>query len=307
MLLRQMDSPAASFCKVSELALKGNPKENKNYRNNPSFLIHHYDEQSGTFKNVLIDVGKTFREGALRWFQELGVESLDAIVLTHEHMDAAAGLDDVRGFQRFHPDHKRGQRPRRIPVPVYLSAHCHEKLQGQFPWLFPKAEAPKITSDGKPVVHRDVAGLIPRVFENYQTMNIDGVEITPLPVWHGEDLIAHGFAIQVKSKTGTPTNVVYLSDISRIVPETLEFIQTKLPQTDILVVDALLPDRNHNTHFSFQQAVEMKEKLQPTMQTYLIGMSCESYPPHQEFSKHLEANYDGVTMAHDGLVIEVKQ
>ena len=53
-------------------------------------------------KNVIIDVGKTFREGARRWLLVHGIRSLDAIVLTSQHMDAATGLDDVLGFQRNH-------------------------------------------------------------------------------------------------------------------------------------------------------------------------------------------------------------
>lgn len=92
--------PDPSSCQISYRALAGgDPKANRDYRNNPSLLIHHYDEHSNRYKNIIIDVGKKFRETALRWFPINGVESLDAIILTHHHMDAAAGLDDIRGFQ----------------------------------------------------------------------------------------------------------------------------------------------------------------------------------------------------------------
>ena len=51
--------------------------------------------------HVIMDVGKTFQEGALRWLPVHGIRSLDAIVLTRLHTDAAgAGSDDVRGFSR---------------------------------------------------------------------------------------------------------------------------------------------------------------------------------------------------------------
>lgn len=72
------------MCKVSNLAIKGDPKYNKNYRNNPCLVISHYEQ--GERKNVFIDVGKTFREGALRWMPVHNISSLDGIVLTHEHM-----------------------------------------------------------------------------------------------------------------------------------------------------------------------------------------------------------------------------
>lgn len=54
-------------CHTSFRALAGgDPRTNPNYRNNPSLLIHHYDQDSKTYKNIIIDVGKTFRETALR-------------------------------------------------------------------------------------------------------------------------------------------------------------------------------------------------------------------------------------------------
>ncbi|MGK3738046.1 MAG: phosphoribosyl 1,2-cyclic phosphodiesterase [Bacillariaceae sp.] len=83
--------PDSTSCLVSFLAIDGgDPKSNRNYRNNPSLLIHHYDLKSQNYKNIVIDVGKTFRETALRWFPIIeGIHSLDAIVLTHHHMDAA--------------------------------------------------------------------------------------------------------------------------------------------------------------------------------------------------------------------------
>jgi hypothetical protein len=77
----------ADICEVSNLAIKGDPKQNKDYRNNPSLLINHYEK--GESKNIVIDVGKTFREGALRWMPVHDIDSLDAIVLTHHHMVSA--------------------------------------------------------------------------------------------------------------------------------------------------------------------------------------------------------------------------
>lgn len=357
--IQQVTTKAASStdrvtptCHVSHLASRGDPKYNKNYRNNPSFLIHHYDSQSESYKNIIIDVGKTFREGAMRWFPEFKIQSLDAIILTHEHMDAAAGLDDVRGFQRYESpppapppsSPSLGGSPaqplRRIPVPLYLSEHCHEQLQNQFPFLLPKRMGTKVvdtccndpaptmatTSTGtpstpsKPIVHRDVAGFDVNIFQPYQPMHIEGLNIIPLPVWHGDDLISYGFAfsIPITTKTTTTTsttnegttsksvNVVYISDISRMVPETMDFIQKELPPTDILVVDALLWHRQHPTHYSLEQAVELRNQIQPRLQTYLVGMSCENYPPHEEMETYLKSTYGNVTMAHDGLVIPLE-
>ena len=94
--LDEMREKMQSRCKVSRLAIKGNPKDNKNYRNNPSIVISYELESSSSVKcryNVIFDVGKTFREGAIRWLPSNGVEKLDAIILTHDHFDAIGGLE----------------------------------------------------------------------------------------------------------------------------------------------------------------------------------------------------------------------
>lgn len=89
-----------SSCKVSSMATRGDPRFNKDYRGNPSLLIVHRnndtvdgsvktDGESETkdSKTIVIDVGKTFTENSLRWMPEHGLTSLDAVVLTHEHME----------------------------------------------------------------------------------------------------------------------------------------------------------------------------------------------------------------------------
>jgi hypothetical protein len=49
----------ARSCQVSNLAVQGgDPKNNKNYRNNPSFLIHHLNDDddendTNSYKNII--------------------------------------------------------------------------------------------------------------------------------------------------------------------------------------------------------------------------------------------------------------
>jgi phosphoribosyl 1,2-cyclic phosphodiesterase len=307
-------------CQVSIAAIgeggRGDPRHNKNYRNNPSFLIHHYDNESesdddendsnesGSMKNIIIDVGKTFREGALRWFPQYQIASLDAIVLTHHHMDAAGGLDDIRGFQKVVG---MARPPSRIPIPVFMSQFCFDNLSDQFPWLLPKPEKMlHQMDDSQPVVKRDVASLDVGIFKDLQPFQTQGLEIVPLPVWHGDDLLSHGFAFSVRGKSGKSTNVVYLSDISRMVPETLEFILQTLPQpTDILVIDTLLWHKETAVHFSLDQAMALRDKIQP-QQTYLVGTNCDSFLPHEEMNVVLQKEYGSVQLAYDGQVIELE-
>lgn len=299
--LKKMRQQMEPWCKVSSLAIDGDPKQNKNYRNNPSILISQCDS-SGDCKNVVIDVGKTFREGALRWFPERGITSLDAIVLTHEHMDAVAGLDDVRGFQRYEAsvDLGKKKRPKAVPVPVHLSQSCLDGVAEQFPWLFPNQQQPKAKEPSdKPVVERHVASFDIKVFQSFEPFEVEGLTIVPLPVMHGEDLVSFGFTFSIGGKT-----VVYLSDISRMLPETLEYIHTKVPEVDILVLDALLPVGDNPVHFSLEEAMELAKQIRPK-QTYLMGMNCDSFPPHDEMNEKLKKDYGNVQFAHDGLELDL--
>ena len=82
------------------MATRGDPKFNKNYRGNPSLMIVHRNndavdgshakndaEKEGQPKTVVIDVGKTFTESALRWMPQFGLTTIDSVVLSHEHME----------------------------------------------------------------------------------------------------------------------------------------------------------------------------------------------------------------------------
>ena len=51
-------------------------------------------KDSGQTVRVLVDAGPDFRQQMLTY----GITGLDGILLTHEHRDHIAGLDDVRAF-----------------------------------------------------------------------------------------------------------------------------------------------------------------------------------------------------------------
>lgn len=107
----------------------------------------------------------------------------------------------------------------------------------------------------------------------------------------------------------TTTPFLQLSDISRMPQETEEYILGKLPPTDILVVDAITPDRLnqyiHPVHFNLKEALKLVRRLKPR-RTYLVGMSCDAFPHHDQMNKQLEELDIHVRLAHDGLLLETK-
>jgi phosphoribosyl 1,2-cyclic phosphodiesterase len=195
--------------------------------------------------------------------------------------------------------------PVRISLPVYLTQECLDQVSSQFPWLFPKQahHQETTTEDGKPVVKRDVAALDVNVIENYKPFNVHGLEITPLPVLHGVDLESMGYSFTITGEDGTKKHVLYISDISHMIPETLEYIQTKLPEIDLFIVDTLLETRIHPVHFSLKQAIKLSNEI-AAKKTFLVGMSCDAFPSHDEMNERLSKDpTHNVLFAHDGLVL----
>mmetsp|Transcript_19977 Transcript_19977/g.31181 ORF Transcript_19977/g.31181 Transcript_19977/m.31181 type:complete len:402 (-) Transcript_19977:24-1229(-) len=305
-------------CRVSSLATAGDPSNNRNYRGNPSVMIVHQNNDevdgqepsvssSNETKTVLIDAGKTFTENALRWMPRHGLSSIDAVVLSHEHMDAIGGLDDLRGFQMVPARNVKTGLPEQNPLSVFLSADCIKALKTQLFYLFPKEESTqslvageKTCPDGSKI-HRHVSKLDWQVVQHFKPFYAAGIEMIPLPVMHGEDLVCNGYAFAVADGE-QKMNVVYLSDISRMLPETEEFILEKLPPIDVLVVDSLNWDKPNATHFSFRQALALIRKLQPK-RTFLVGMSCDQFLPHDEANEELKNLDVKVELAYDGLFL----
>ena len=58
-------------CRTCALAMQGRPDDNRNWRSNPSLLIHYCQPSTLDYRNVQIDAGKTFRETMLRWSDHL--------------------------------------------------------------------------------------------------------------------------------------------------------------------------------------------------------------------------------------------
>ncbi|GFY88825.1 metallo-hydrolase/oxidoreductase superfamily protein [Actinidia rufa] len=284
-LIQPSDPP----CAVCFQSLSVPPERNPNYRCNTSLLID-YCWRDGEHSYILIDVGKTFREQVLRWFTFHKIPRVDSIVLTHEHADAVLGLDDIRAVQPFSPTNDIA------PTAIYLAQEAMDSVGVKFPYL-----VQKMLKEGQEV--RRVAQLDWKIIENdcKKPFVASGLELVPLPVMHGEDYVSLGFLFGSKCK------VAYISDVSRILPTTEQYIsKSSGQQLDLLILDTLYKKGSHNTHFCFPQTLEAVQRLCPR-RALLIGMTHEfDHHKDNEFLREWSTR-EGipVQLAHDGLRVPI--
>eukprot|EP00929_Paragymnodinium_shiwhaense_P019288 TRINITY_DN13212_c0_g2_i1.p1 TRINITY_DN13212_c0_g2~~TRINITY_DN13212_c0_g2_i1.p1 ORF type:complete len:357 (+),score=49.23 TRINITY_DN13212_c0_g2_i1:75-1145(+) len=283
-------------CRVSHMAMRGAPDRNRNYRLNPGMLIQHVSKADRSMHCIQIDIGKTYREAVLRWYPRFGVPHVDAVIITHDHADACFGLDELRTVQKL-PKRQQGcdvadVRAHTPTTPVFVSPRHMPKIRSAFPYLIPEAVASQS-------VNRFVAKIDFLKQIDFQPMVCPGgLEITPVPVFHGKDYLCQAFVF------GTKDRIAYLSDISAVPDETMAYLQ-KAP-IDLLVLDCLFWT-HHATHLSFDEAVDLARKLRPK-RTLLVGMSdqFEHHETNARLRQLLSKEQLDVQLAHDGLCIDVE-
>ncbi len=178
---------------------------------------------------VVIDTGPDFRQQCLR----AGVQTLDAVVFTHEHKDHVAGLDDIRPFNfRSRKD-----------MPVYAKERVQAALHREFRYIF-EADYP-----GVPRVQ------LHHIAEN--SFVIGNATWWPLPVMHHR-LPVLGFRIG---------GLAYITDANQL----SELALKRLEGVDVLVLNALRRE-SHLSHFTLDEALEWALKI-GARQTYFTHIS----------------------------------
>ena len=161
------------------------------------------------------------------------------------------------------------------------------------------------STTNKPIVKRDVSALVYHTITHFEPFDAAGLKIIPLPVIHGEDFICNGYAFTIiNSNTEKKSTILYLSDMSRMPLETMDFIQKNLPPIAIFVVDSLLQHEEHPVHYSLNQAIALAQKINPK-QTYIVGINCDDFPDHDVMNRKLSEKNPSIQLAHDGLSIDL--
>lgn len=209
-------------------------------------------------KTLVIDIGPDFRQQMLR----AGTQRVDALLVTHEHSDHVAGLDDIRPFNFKYA----------YDMPIYALKRVHERLRRSHAYIF------EATYPGVPRVEQHVVS-------HEAPFDAVGIPIQPVQVMHG-GLPILGYRIG---------NMAYLTDYKTLPPS--EY--AKLQDLDVLIVSALQKEPHHS-HANLAQALALIQELN-VPRAYLTHLS-HTMGPHAETQALLP---DGVTVAYDGLVVEL--
>jgi phosphoribosyl 1,2-cyclic phosphate phosphodiesterase len=194
----------------------------------------------------VIDAGPDFRQQMLT----ARVNKLDAILLTHEHKDHIAGMDDLRAFNH------RSQ----AAIDIYAEERVQNAVRKEYSYVFSENRYPGV----------------PRMeLHNIsdQSIVIRGVEVIPLRVFHYR-LPILGFRIG---------NMAYITDTNYVPEETKE----RLVGVKYLVVNALRKEK-HVSHFSLGEAVDFVREISPK-KAFITHIS-HQMGKHEEVNRELPVN-----------------
>jgi len=180
--------------------------------------------------SIVIDTSPEFRLQTIR----AGIKQIDLLLITHQHMDHTAGLDDLRIFNYVQES----------PIPLYTNRQTAKAIKRRFEYMFgpdryPGAVSVDISYIDDPVSFKDC-------------------RITPIPVNHG-NLDILGYRINDFS---------YITDAKRLSNEAKEIINGSKK----MVLSGLRWEPEHPTHMTIPQAASIAHELD-IPETYLVHMN----------------------------------
>lgn len=171
-------------------------------------------------KNLVVDTGPDFRQQMLR----ARVGSIEGVIITHEHNDHTAGLDDLRPFCF----------KQEMDIPVYCLPRVAADLRARFAYAF---------TDYPGVPRLDI-----REVNFGDVISFAGHEIQVLEVTHGA-LPIIGLCTR---------DLAYLTDVKALPART----QVRCKDKKTVVISALNHGGTHS-HLSLAEALELLFELGP--------------------------------------------
>jgi phosphoribosyl 1,2-cyclic phosphate phosphodiesterase len=195
-----------------------------------------------------------------------GITRVDAVLFTHDHADHTHGIDDLRAMSA----------QRNAHLPMYGPASTLRGLESKFNYIFDDNIKP-LPGTTKPQGRAIV-------IEPRETMRIEDVDVTAVPVPHGPLTV---FAYRIGG-------LAYVTDAKTVPDDAIALMRG----ARVLVINALFR-RPHPSHLSLSEALSVAEAI-GAERTYLTHLT------HDNFHADLVAELPpGITPAYDGLRIEI--
>ena len=235
------------------VCISRDPRDN---RLRPSILL------SRNGHNVVIDTTPDFRQQALR----VGLDRLDAILLTHGHADHILGFDDIRPFNI----------RQKSALPVYGTEETFTVLRRAFSYVF----------DVRPTLSTVPSVKLKVVHGPFELL---GTSFVPVPLCHGDiEVLGYRFG-----------RAAYLTDFNSLPDSSAALLE----DLDDLIVDALR-DVPHPMHQTVEQALTLIDRLKPKRAWFTHIAHDLSHAETNERLRKLAR--DNVQLAFDGLQFEVR-
>ncbi len=202
---------------------------------------------------LLCDASLDFREQVLRE----RVTRIDALLLTHRHMDHMGGIPDLRSFTR-------------NPLPFYASEETVAEACRAFGYAF----------DPQAYVGGGITRLESHVVRG--PFELFGQTLTPVAVEHGVLTGCLGFRIGP---------LAYIPDMKRMADSEKQ----KLTGLECLVLNCLRDERPHPTHMIVEESVALARELAP--RRCLFVHMCHDIHYQQDrhlLDNGMEFAYDGL-------------
>ncbi|HEY2457411.1 MAG TPA: bifunctional riboflavin kinase/FAD synthetase [Candidatus Acidoferrum sp.] len=231
-------------------------KDPHNKRLRPSVLL------SRGGHNVIIDTTPDFRTQALA----VGLDRLDAVILTHGHADHILGFDDLRPYNI----------RQKSPMPLYGNQETFSVIKRVFSYVFD--DKPKLSTVPSVTLH-EVKG----------PFELLGIPFIPVPLLHGEmEVLGYRFG-----------RAAYMTDFSRLPESSVPLLE----DLDDLIIDALR-DIPHPMHQTVEQALALIDRLKPKRAWFTH--IAHDLPHDATNERLRKAGYPHVQLAYDGLKFDVE-